>query len=161
LWGCAISVAAPRGDKGSEVPACLLDGGGHCSNHSMHQRPFSFFPVGLIVPGGRETGCDVFLWSWRLRGWKSIVLLETIIFLGADMTGSSLTYLSRPAVTSSCQWRGEWWAVGDASGLVISLIDVRRRWSNSGRECIVGGGSVLLGHWHSCCSREVVVSSWC
>ena len=56
-----------------------------------------------------------------LRGWKSIVLLGVSFFLAQmtmrwhHVTGSSigtgsstpsLTSLSRPALTSSCQWRG-------------------------------------------------------
>ena len=56
-----------------------------------------------------------------LRGWKTIVLLGVPFFLAQmtirwhHVTGSpigtgsstpSLTSLSRPALTSSCQWRG-------------------------------------------------------
>ena len=33
-----------------------------CGNRSMHQRQFSSSLEGPILPGGRVTGCDVFLW---------------------------------------------------------------------------------------------------
>ena len=73
--------------------------------------------------------------EWRLSGWKSIVLLGVPFCLAQitmrwhHVTGSptpSLTSLSRPALTVSCQWRGtgigEWCAVGVAFGSIISLI---------------------------------------
>ena len=46
--------------------------------------------------------------------------------IGTSSKTPSLTSRSRPALTASCQCKGtgmgEWWAVGMASGSIISLI---------------------------------------
>ena len=81
----------------------------------------------------------VSLVACRLRAWKSIVLRSDPFFFGQTtilwhhVTGfpmgtrsstPSLTSLSRPAFTSSCQCRGTgiglWWVAGLADGSIIS-----------------------------------------
>ena len=59
---CDICIAAPRGDKSGIVSVFGVDGWVQCGSHSMHQKRFSSFLVGLILLGGKVTGCDVFLW---------------------------------------------------------------------------------------------------
>ena len=40
----------------------LRGGGVHCGSHSMRQRRVSSSLVGLILLGGKVTGCGVILW---------------------------------------------------------------------------------------------------
>ena len=80
-----------------------------------------------ISPGGRDSVCDVFPCvsrvAWWFSAWKSTVLRGLPFFLAQmtmrwhHLTGSptgtgsrmpNSTSRSRPALTSSCQWRGDW-----------------------------------------------------
>ena len=120
LWGCAVSVAAPRGDKSGVVSVFRM------KEYTVVTIPC--FEDGFLLPL-RDRSCLVErrLGVVSFSGGINVerlevdcpsgcaILLAQMTFRWHHMTGSpigmgsstpSFTTPSRPALTSSCQWRG-------------------------------------------------------